>query len=114
MGRELQRIVAGLLLITFGCWAEDAHNYLDRVAKTYREVDTFKVKSVASLSNVTGRLGILAKIVHTALFFKSPLKALIESTDSDEKVQSVLVSDGSSVTEYLAWTGEYAITPGTR
>src|SRR5262245_4468153 len=110
----MRRQLILLLLTASASLAQDASNYLDRVASTYRALDTFKVKSVASLSNVTEERSIIAKIVHVALFFVAPFKARVDASDGDDRVQSVLISDGSNVTEYLAWRGEYTVTPGTR
>src|SRR5437879_625346 len=89
-------------------FAQDAQEYLQLAARAYKQLQSFQVEAEAERSSGGERPPIKAVVT---LYSLPPHKARVEIKDSDRTLQSVLISNGKSVTEYRARKNEYTVLP---
>ena len=101
------------LIFAQACLAADAQEYLERAAAAYRNLKSLQVDSATEqVRDAEGKRSRM--LVRIALFRSSPNRIRIDTKDSDNSARSVLLSDGSKVTEFHAWTNEYTSTSDAR
>src|SRR5262245_58165174 len=93
--------------------AADAHKYLQKAAAAYRHLKSLQVDATTErVQDVDGKHAQLQ--VRIALYTSGSRRIRIDTKDSDNSARSVLLSDGEKVTEFRAWSNEYASTSETR
>lgn len=96
-------------LFTLSCFAQDAQSYLSRAAFTYKQLKSYQVETETERSSADRRNQF--KVLVT-LYSSRPNKVRIEVKDLGNILQSLMVSDGKTVTEYRSWTNQYTTFVG--
>jgi outer membrane lipoprotein-sorting protein len=97
-----------LLLWACSAAAEQAEGYLQLAAKTYKQLHSLQVE--AEVQRIRDGERTLAALV--TLYSVPPNKARVETRDAARSLQSVLVSNGSSIVEYHPRSKAYTVLPG--
>jgi outer membrane lipoprotein-sorting protein len=88
--------------------AEDAHGYLRKAAAAYRDLKSFQADATAErVQDVQGKRD--RTLVRIALYTSGPNKIRLDTKDSNNSTRSVLLFDGGKVTEFHAWSNQYAL-----
>ena len=98
-------------LFVWSCVAETATDHLKRAAKTYSQLKSFQIESLSERF-VDGR-GPSTSIV-LVLYALPPHKARIETKTTGNAVQSIMISNGRTVTEYRTRRNEFTVVPAKR
>ena len=96
-----------LLWVACSAAAEQAEDYLQLTAKTYKQLRSLQVE--AEVQRSRDAEGVLTAIV--TLYSVPPDKARVETKDPSRNLHSVLVSNGKSVAEYRPRTKQYTVLP---
>jgi outer membrane lipoprotein-sorting protein len=99
-----------LCLASVSAVAGEAAEHLKRAANAYSRLKSLQVEAVAERR--TGDDRTLRTVV-VRLYASGRGKARIETSGPNEPLQSVLVSNGKTVTEYRRWTNQYTRLPAT-
>jgi hypothetical protein len=86
------------------CKGEDATQLLTRTARAYSEMTTLQVEAEAETNKLVAATNVDLK-VPTPIYYAPPNRTSIEIRNSDGSVQTILLSDGTSVIEYHGWDG---------
>jgi outer membrane lipoprotein-sorting protein len=104
-------LLIGLVAAPTGL-AADAHKYLQKAAAAYRHLKSLQVD--ASTERVQDVDGVRSRtFVRIAVYASSPNNIRIDTKGADNSARSVLLSDGTTVTEFHAWNNEYVSSAGT-
>jgi outer membrane lipoprotein-sorting protein len=99
-----------LCIATISAIAGDAAEHLKRAASAYRQLKSLQVEAVAERK--TGDDGPSTTVL-VRLYASRGGKARIETSRPGGSPQSVLVSNGRTVTEYRGWTNQYTRVAAT-
>jgi outer membrane lipoprotein-sorting protein len=97
-----------LLSVTCSARAEQAEDYLQLAAKTYKQLRSLQVEAEVRRSRGNEE-GALTAIV--TLYSVPPQKARVETKDTSRNLHSVLVSNGHIVAEYRPHIKQYTVLP---
>jgi outer membrane lipoprotein-sorting protein len=87
---------------------QSANEYLQLTAQTYKQLRSFQVEAEVRRTRENEGAEVIALIT---VYSVPPYKARIETKDVNRSLQSLLVSDGKTVTEYRPSTKEYTVFP---
>jgi outer membrane lipoprotein-sorting protein len=87
---------------------QSADEYLQLTAQTYKQLRSLQVEAEVRRTREKERAEVTALIT---LYSVPPYKARIETTDVNRALQSLLISNGKTVTEYRPHTKEYKVFP---
>jgi outer membrane lipoprotein-sorting protein len=102
---------SGLLVLTCvaaNAFAEDGTEHLNRAADAYRRMRSLQVEAVAERNTEDGGR---TRTVVVRLYTAEQGKVRIETLSSNDSVQSALISNGKTVTEYRGWINQYTRLP---
>ena len=96
-------------VVAFPLIAQDAKEYLKRSAQTYKQLRSLQVEAEAERI-LDGAKTERVKALIT-LYSVPPHKARVETKNTARKLQSLLISNGSTTTEYRAQRNEFTRMP---